>query len=358
MQKRYTTYKASVESFPLGQQNIGLIKPGRFNGFDIFATEGGLNISLNHSGQIRKTLTNNTAENAFGALVMPTGIIIHDTNEVALTVGTNVGNVNLRTDLVICEHNYQEIEGGTVATYSIIQGAGDGTVPVLTNPTKQIIIGKIEVAPEGSTFGDMTYIIEPAPLPGDMDPSQLYDYISQLIIQAVSDNGGEANTAGNSGTGAGIFKNKTGVTINLKTLKSPDGSILFDTAADEDEVHLKVGVGSGDRIDMADSFTLLAEHNGKMIRILNSTTAVNVTVPEGLPVNYHVGIFQDKETEPPAIGVSSFGITIKNITFVTSGNAKLRSAGGRNKLLGPGYSCLLHSTGITDYHVLMGDLAL
>lgn len=354
MQKRYTTYKASVESFPLGQQNIGLIKPGRFNGFDIFASEGALSISLNHSGQIRKTLTTGVAENLFGALVMPTGIIIHDTDQVLLNIGTNVGNANLRTDLIICEHNYAEIQGGTVATYTVVQGANDGSVPVLPNATKQIVIGKVEVLPEGNTFADLVYIIEPAPLPGDMDPATLYDYINQLIIQAVSENGGEANTASNTGAGVGVFKEKVAVDLQFRSMISSNGSVTF-SITDPEVIDVKVGAANDDVINVADHITLLPEHNGKMLRV-TTVAQMNITVPEGLPIWFHVGVFQDRATAPDTTGITSFGIIIPIINVITSGNTKVRSAGARNKLKGPGYSLLIQGTGIQDYFVLMGDL--
>ena len=34
-QTRFTTWKAAVDSFPLGQQNIGFLRPGRYNGFGL-----------------------------------------------------------------------------------------------------------------------------------------------------------------------------------------------------------------------------------------------------------------------------------------------------------------------------------
>ena len=46
-QKIFTKYRDKVESFPLGEENIGILKPGRYTGFDLLSFSGTLIID-NH----------------------------------------------------------------------------------------------------------------------------------------------------------------------------------------------------------------------------------------------------------------------------------------------------------------------
>ena len=72
---------------------------------------------------------------------MPTGIVIHESGTIDLLVTNNSGNTNAREDLVICEHDYQEVQNGTPANYSVVKGPMDGSKPTLPNPEKQVIVG-------------------------------------------------------------------------------------------------------------------------------------------------------------------------------------------------------------------------
>jgi accessory colonization factor AcfC len=66
------------------------------------------------------------------------------------------------------------------------------------------------------------------------------EYIRQLaavlkdVVAALQNGGagGEANTAANVGTGTGVFANKSGVTLNLKTLKAGTGITITSTGTE------------------------------------------------------------------------------------------------------------------------------
>ena len=180
-QKLFTTFRAAVESFPLGEQNIGLIKPGRYNGYDIFNKTGGLTFRLSHSGSISKTKKDGTPDNQFGAIIMPTGIVIHESDTIDLLVTTNSGNANMREDLVICEHDYQEVQNGTPANYSVVKGPMDGSKPTLPNPEKQVIVGRITITPGGYTEDDISYKKETANLPGDLTYNELLQLLNESL---------------------------------------------------------------------------------------------------------------------------------------------------------------------------------
>lgn len=188
-QKLFTTYRAAVDSFPLGEQKVGLLRPGRFNGYDQITSVGGsLTVKIKHSGQrIRKTTSTGAAENEFGAVLMPTGIIIHEFKELIFNIAklseTSGGIDEPRQDVLICEHNYSEIPGGTPATYFILQGVVGDPVEALPNPTRQVVIGTFRVY--GETFSSLTYTPMPAPLIGDMTPEILYSELEEQIREAI-----------------------------------------------------------------------------------------------------------------------------------------------------------------------------
>lgn len=183
-QKIFTTFRAAVESFPLGEQNVGLFKPGRYSGFDVMeqSLSGGLSIEIKHSGTINKTQNDGNQAPAYGSILMPTGIIIHDDETLKFNVQSNTGNLNQRIDWLICENEYQAVEGGTPAFYSIIQGPNDGTEPVIPDTTKQILIGKLKIEAGSSSYTGLTYEPSIANLPGDLTYQQLTNIINNVVV--------------------------------------------------------------------------------------------------------------------------------------------------------------------------------
>lgn len=181
-QKRFTTYKASVESFPLGEANVGILKPGRYNGFDSMSTSDNISVTISHTGLVPKTDTNN-AQVVFGALFMPTGIVIHEDESVILnmpsTSSPGAGDPTTRNFLVVCEHNYQQVKGGVEANYLIIANPTFGTgVPSLTNPATQVAIGVIT---KDYSAGTLSYAKKVNPIAGDMTDLELYKLIEKYI---------------------------------------------------------------------------------------------------------------------------------------------------------------------------------
>lgn len=310
-QKLFTTFRAAVESFPLGEQNIGLLKPGRYNGYDVMNSLGGLSIEIAHSGFIPKTLKTGTPDNLFGALLMPTGIIIHDTDKPNLSVAHNSGNPNKRTDFVICEHEYQAVQGGTPANYSIVQGPNDGSLPILPNPEKQVLIGRIEIKANGYQYNDLTYYVEKTPLPGDLT----YDTLTQIINESVNisdastSEKGIAMLATPAETQAGNNTSKIVTPGTLSTLTATENRRGLAEIATQAEVLAGndteryitpktfkdniVALGMKKELLTADK-TLTAEDNGKVFVTQTGTggivTQIIITVPAGLPNDFHVGV--------------------------------------------------------------------
>lgn len=181
-QKRFTTYKASVNSFPLGEQHIGVFKPGRYNGFDSMTTEDNITITLAHTGVIKKTTNQDTQVSLFGVVVMPTGIIIHEEGAITLTMPNDtaptIGQPQTRKFAVVCEHNYQQVKGGANANYILIAGNLGTTVPALTNPKSQVLLGVIT---KDYTNNTLTYNKQVNNILGDMSNLELFKLIEPYL---------------------------------------------------------------------------------------------------------------------------------------------------------------------------------
>lgn len=181
-QKIFTNYRSKVESFPLGEENVGILKPGRYSGFDILSFTGNLRIILSHSNKVRKTGIDNLHKSPFGAILLPTGSILHEDSIVELNVDDNVANTNNRIDYVLCEHIYEEVVGGTVAQYSLLKGPLNGEEPVLVNPQTQVLIGKVTITAGGFNNTHISYVPEVVHLLGDLSYTELADWVNEVVI--------------------------------------------------------------------------------------------------------------------------------------------------------------------------------
>lgn len=172
--KVFTQYKDLVNSYPLGEQTVGILKPGRYSGFN-YITGTTLNIRLKHGLTIMKSSPSNQGQitrTVFGSLLMPTGCTVHveDTtpNEgIALVVDNNIGNTYPRYDLVIAEHEYVNNQGGQQPIIFVQKGPALGVLPTVANPEKQVVIGTIKILPNGSSFLSLEYFKSPVPTLGD-----------------------------------------------------------------------------------------------------------------------------------------------------------------------------------------------
>ena len=183
MQKRFTNYKASIESFPLGEQNVGVFKPGRFNGFDIMTTPDNINLTFTHSGKIIKTDSNGNGSQVFGVLITPTGTIIHEDGPITLTQPANTkppqGEEQFRTFILVCEHKYQAVKGGVPATYFLVANPDSGKLPIaLPDNKSQVILG---VVTKDYYTNVLTYTKSLVPILGDQTPEDIYNVVKPFI---------------------------------------------------------------------------------------------------------------------------------------------------------------------------------
>lgn len=335
--KVFTKFKDPVNSFPLGEMNLGLLKPGRYSGFNVLEEEIGLNIRIKHSNAIVKSSVTTddviTTVN-FGSALLPNGSIIHneediDDSGIALIVDSNLGNANIRYDLVICEHEYVEVAGGQPPLYFIQKGPNDGSEPELSNPEKQIVLGKIEVAAGGYTFGALTYTPTLVPLPGEMDPEMLVQYISDIIAIGYA----TTLTAGKIRIGTPLeVSERVDATVAITpasviylvptdTLpgmlrKATDNEVIANTltpATPEAYVTLdqfRKYVGLRDLLlHPGNSTTIPDTWNGKTINVCGdggSTPLITLTIPNSLSKNFKVELLCKTQNVQlsPAAGVT------------------------------------------------------
>jgi len=183
MQKRFTNYKASIESFPLGEQNVGIFKPGRFNGFDIMTTQDNISLIFTHSGKIVKTDSDGDGTQVFGVLLTPTGTIVHEDGPITLTPPANTrppqGEEQFRTFILVCEHKYQAVKGGVPATYFLVANPASGKLPIaLPDSKSQVILG---VVTKDYNTNILTYTKSLVPILGDQTPEDIYNVIKPFI---------------------------------------------------------------------------------------------------------------------------------------------------------------------------------
>lgn len=150
-QKRYLQWKDDDSTFNLNQMYLGIFEAGRYRGFSYNGSTSGMNLVLDQTGGAVKVDESFANSNALGIWISKQGVVITEDGNINLSVSSNTSGDD-RIDLIVGTHEYTQAVGGSVATYSIIQGtpATNPTAPNLTFPTKQVILGRLYI-PDGTT---------------------------------------------------------------------------------------------------------------------------------------------------------------------------------------------------------------
>ena len=165
MQTRYHNYKRGLISIDENQRLLGIIKSGRYAGFDTMANISGLSCEINHTQTgIQKTKLDLTQTPLTGVFVTPQGTIINEDAAINVVFDTNSGNAQSRADLIIYSHNHVTTPGGANALLSIIKGPiGSFVLPALPNPATQTIIGVMVLPPNATNLSGAKYLPSTAP---------------------------------------------------------------------------------------------------------------------------------------------------------------------------------------------------
>lgn len=179
MQVRLRDYEEDLLSFEHNIFNMGLHYPGRYAGFDAFSVDTGALVGkLTHVNTgIRYKNQAMDEQGPCGIAMTPQGIIIRETAPIlGLGVDTNAGNPNTRWDLIVINHTYQNIAGGTAATYEVIKGSMSApTKPQPSDPLLQTIMGYLEIPPNASSIDNMRWRKAKCPDSGDEEDARLLD---------------------------------------------------------------------------------------------------------------------------------------------------------------------------------------
>jgi len=181
-QHRYFEWKTPMGSANHGIANQGFLPKGVYKGFNTITNGGGIgiNLTLSHTDDFKFIKSDQTFSANTGIVVTPQGktLYIEGSPE---PLNINVGGGTDRIDLLIMEHEIVEIVGGSPAVFSVVQGASDGTVPVLPSSTKQVILAYVYVGNGINTFNGLTFSYPETPLFNNLTGFAFLDRVQQFI---------------------------------------------------------------------------------------------------------------------------------------------------------------------------------
>ena len=175
-QKRLRDFEEELLSFEHNIWNLGLHNPGRYAGYDTLVPNVGLEFTIAHTATGIKYKNQTFDEiGPLGIALTPQGMILSEDAAIALEVDTNAGNTQVRYDLVVLNHIYTSITGGSAGTYSIIKGTvGSPVKPVLADPFLQTAIGIIEIPANATDANVFIWHKSKCPDSGDGEDARLF----------------------------------------------------------------------------------------------------------------------------------------------------------------------------------------
>lgn len=175
MQTRSWNWKDDDYTLIMNQRDGFFRRPGRFAGFD-FKEVSGFNLTLYHdiTGLRRVPLTHSAADDV-GVWVTHQGVQIVEDGDITLPISQNQSPFP-RIDIIVGSHEYVELTGGVVASYSVVAGTPqiNPAAPVVVNNTKDVILGTLYVP--GLNIDLSNAVWSPASIPnfaGDSSISHL-----------------------------------------------------------------------------------------------------------------------------------------------------------------------------------------
>lgn len=152
-QRQFTNYQDDILSFDLREALLGILNSGRYSGYNIMAingtpASGNILLKLQHTGGVKKLAKNATSlSSPIGVMVTTQGTVIHEDQEVPITVTNNAAGSSIKYSLVYMEHEYTDITSGpNPASYGVINGTAGSGIPELASSYKRSIVGYIEMA--------------------------------------------------------------------------------------------------------------------------------------------------------------------------------------------------------------------
>lgn len=155
-QKRFFNWKDDDLTASLNSWRLGINEAGLYRGFDL-GTMQGLQLTLNHEKSgYRSTSSEGELTPKQGIIVSRQGAIIVEDEAIVIPMVVNPFDVP-RKYLIIIEHEYTRVVGGTQGVYTYIAGGADGLVPEPTANTDTIL--GVLTMPAGATgLADSVYV--------------------------------------------------------------------------------------------------------------------------------------------------------------------------------------------------------
>lgn len=183
-QFRFHNWQDDDSTFNLNQRLKGILPEGRYRGYEAKPFVAGMNLILWHDVTgykfIKKDLTSFAK---VGCAITKQGMVINETGEISITILPNL-TASARLDLIVMEHFYEDIVGGTAATYFSIQGTP--LLPPLSDPDKQVPIGYLLVPAGCTSLTDVGVEYTPATVPFLANDSTTFDNAISAIYAAIA----------------------------------------------------------------------------------------------------------------------------------------------------------------------------
>lgn len=158
-QKRYWNWQDNDSTFSLNQRDLLLLPEGRYKGFDKSATSNAWYFHLGHlitgKTKVKQDLSYTPKVGMWKTLQ---GVIVEEDAVIELTI-TPIPSIPSggRYDLIVGEHYYEEVTGGSTAIYKVITGVASTVplIPVVTIPEKQVILGVLFVPYDATSINSV-----------------------------------------------------------------------------------------------------------------------------------------------------------------------------------------------------------
>lgn len=214
---QFTKFKAPIDSFELRNAMMGILKPGRYAGYDkMTSTDGetGLAVRISHDGTRGIAITDKSNNPTYrrGMFISQTGQIYREEGNhvIDLTLNSNVTS-NVRYDFLIATVLYSENTAGNNITYSIEQNISLAIIEDglwISNNANSVVLGVFKFAGSTGTIAGVEYTPsnDTILIGGDQSRFIIQESINKWVGDYITENAGsELKVIGDADIDAGRY---------------------------------------------------------------------------------------------------------------------------------------------------------